>query len=309
MANALYFGRRYRLTIGNKTFEVEDGEPAMDIKFDVTYARGQTAREGTVSILGLGHKTIHEFISLAAQARGEALSQLIPVKLDAGYFSNAGMVQIFDGFAYYATVTSPPQMWLNIKVSEYNPLGGKKAVIPSNLNQPKPMSQILTSLCDIFSDSEGIDFDWEDNTEEQIITSDTEPKTIEFSDKASLSDVISKLSSSLSDKVQFLLRSYKSDETRIIECLDKHDRMAQEDVIKVDKDHGLLSVTGIDAVSGCITTFLDGRCSDQLCHLDLESEMNQQANGRYYIVKKQHVGHFMGQEWYTRYFCSAREDD
>ena len=307
MANALYFGRKYRLTIGEQTFEVEDGKPAMDIKFDVTYARGQTAREGTVSILGLGHKTIHEFISLAAMARGEALSQLVPVKLDAGYFSPAGMVQIFDGFAWYASITSPPQMWLNIKVSEYNPLGGKKVKVTPFTNLA--MSSILTTICDLFSDEEGVEFDWEDNTEDHVITSDKELKSIDFGDEASLSDVIAKLSSSLSDKVQFLLRSYKSDKTRIIECLDKAEDKVQPGTVKINKDSGLLSVTGVDAVSGCITTFLDGRNDDQLCHLDLKSELNQQANGKYYIVKKQHVGHFMGQEWYTRYFCSAREDD
>lgn len=307
MANALYFGRKYRLTIGEQTFEVEDGKPAMDIKFDVTYARGQTAREGTLSILGLGHKTIHEFISLAAMPRGDALSQLVPVKLDAGYFSPAGMVEIFNGFAWYASVTSPPQMWLNLKVSEYNPLGGREAIVPPATNST--MRQILQTICDVFSDTEGVEFDWEDNTEDQLISSDNETKSIDFGDKATLSSVIAKLTSSLSDKVQFILRSYKSDKTRIIECLDKAERKVQHDIVKVNKDSGLLSVTGVDAVSGCITTFLDGRISDQLCHLDLKSELNQQANGKYYIVKKQHVGHFMGQEWYTRYFCSAREDD
>lgn len=307
MSSPVFFGRKYKLTLGKLTFEVEDGKPAMDIKFDVTYARGQTAREGTVSILGLGHKTIHDFISLAAQARGEALSQLIPVKLDAGYFTQAGMVSIFDGFAWYASVTSPPQMWLNIKVSEYNPLGGKKVKISPFKNLP--MNRILTSICDIFSIEEGVEFDWDDNTEDQVITGDKELKSIDFGDEASLSDVISKLSSSLSDKVQFLLRSNNTDGTRIIECLDKAEDKVQEDTVKINKNSGLLSVTGVDAVSGCITTFLDGRCSPNICHLELESELNQQANGKYFIVKKQHVGHFMGQEWYTRYFCSAREDD
>ena len=123
-----YFGRKYRLVLDlpddkKYTFETKPGLPAMDIKFDVTYARGQTAREGTVSILGLGRKLINKFISLSGETRGLAMSKLVRVKLEAGYFSDTGMVEIFDGFAWYASVTAPPQMWLNIKVSEYNPLG------------------------------------------------------------------------------------------------------------------------------------------------------------------------------------------
>ena len=310
---AIYFGRKYRLTFeregeGKTVFEVEDGKPAMDIKFDVTYARGQTAREGTISILGLGHKTIHKFIKLSAMGRGLALNEHLRVKLEAGYFTSAGMVEILNGFAFYATVTSPPQMWLTIKVSEYDPMSGLQISLPRDFTN-KSMSWILETLCLSLTQYEGYKFDWDDKTQEQLIYKDTELKTVDFGDQSSLSQIMVKLNTCMTDKVQFVLSSTKSDDTRIIEGHDIAPDKVTQGVVPVDGENGLLSVTGIDAVGGCVTTFLDGRYPDELCHLELKSILNQQADGRYYIIKKQYVGHFMGQEWYTRYFCSAREKD
>lgn len=292
------------------TFEVEDGKPAMDIKFDVTYSRGQTAREGTVSILGLGHSTIHEFISLAARDRGKALSQRAQLRLQVGYFSNSSMVEILDGFIWYATVTSPPKMWLNLKVSEYDPMGDMEIKLQSNFTN-RTLPQILKALCADIGDEDygmGIPYTWEDKTEDEIIESDEEKVTLNVDEKMSLGDIMTLLNSKFANKASFILNTTNSDGCRRIICLDKAQEKATRGEIQVDKDHGLLSVTGIDAVSGCITTFIDGSCTDELSHLNLRSELNQQANGRYFIIKKQFVGHFMGQEWYTRYFCSARED-
>lgn len=312
----IYFGRRYRLSLhipgqNPKVFEVQAGLPAMDIKFDVTYARGQTAREGTISILGLGYKTIHEFIALAGETRGYAMSRLIRVKLEAGYFSAAGMVEILNGFAWYATVTSPPQMWLNIKVSEYNPLGGKTATL--GITEPLTMRNILDQVASKFTEvenngGESIAFEVVDKTQDLIVdNSQVLIGPIDFGDGVTLAEAIQILNQNLSDEVLVILRSRNIDNTRIIECLDKNKQKAARGEVMVDKDNGLLTVTGIDAVNGCITTFLDGRYQDELSHLVLQSELNKQANGRYYIIKKQYVGHFMGQEWYVRYFCSARE--
>lgn len=307
----IYFGRKYRLSItppgGGKAMEfvVEDGKPAMDIKFDVTYAVGQTAREGSVSILGLGFKTMHEILKLSAETRGKAMSKLCHLKLEAGYFTSAGMVEILNGFVWYATVSSPPQMWLTMKVSEYNPLGGRAVSLDSK------EGMTLKALCEYvagqFSKAEGKSIKVVDKTHDKLLDKEKNKK-INFGKDTTLKDAVAKLNSDASEKVCFVLRTTKEDKgIRAIEAHDKGGAQAYNKTVEVDKDNGLLSVTGIDAVNGCITTFLDGRKQDELCYLKLTSRLNQMANGKYIIIKKQYVGHFMGQEWYVRYFCSARE--
>ena len=317
MAGARYFGRKYRLILGKPgggklvDVEVEEGRPAMDIKFDVTYARGQTAREGTLSILGLGWSTIHSVLKLAGMTRGKAMSQLVTVKLEAGYFTDAGMCQIFDGFAWYATVTAPPTMWLNIKVSEYNPLGGTTVTIPSA--GPMSMKAMVEYVVNRFSGEkgEGVSFTVEDKTEDLILeNSKKKVSTPTFPKTVSLSEAIKILSETCSPEIEFIMKTDRNNSNcRQIIAIDKENKKSTKGEVVVNGNRGLLSVTGIDAINGCITTFIDGGVTDDLSHLNLTSVLNPQANGRYYITKKQFVGHYMGQEWYTRYFCSAREGD
>lgn len=316
MASSKYFGRAYRITLtkgngGSSTvFQTEDGKPAMDIKFDVTYALGQTARFGSISILGLKYETISEFIKLATMERGAALSERMRVRLEVGYFSGGGKtVEVLNGFVYYATVASPPQMWLNLKISEYDP-DGAKAIKVANVTSNVPMREFLTQVTDAISspdDGEGIECTWEDMTEDGVVDSDDEIKTIELNEKESLGGIINKLNSCY-DKAQFIIRNRREEDILVIEAHDKDAKKRTKGTVQVDANNGLLSVTGLDPVGGCVTTFIDGGATDELCRLNLTSKLNPQANGTYLIIKKQYVGHFMGQEWYTRYFCSARED-
>lgn len=312
MASATYWWRYYKLTIRppdgkEMTFETGAGKASMDIKFDVSYARGQVAREGSVSILGLGFDTIHQILELSALARGEAMAKMATLTLEAGYYSTAGAVEILNGFIWYGTVTSPPEMWLTLKVSEVNLLAGK--AISINQNEEVPIYEFMNSLCVWYHEAEGVGFSIYDNTEGQTFEDSEEMVKFVSVDKITLHDIIQKLNKQLSHDYQFTLRTFASDKTRVIEVFDKaSDKVTDGDVI-VDKNHGLLSVTGIDCVSGCITTFIDGRFDDELSHLKLTSELNPQANGRYYIMRKQYVGHYLGTEWYTRYYCSAREGE
>lgn len=322
MANGeRYFGRYYRLTIrppggSARTFETKEGEPALDIKFDVTYARGQVAREGTVSILGLTLDTIHDFLSLAAMARGRAMSEIAQLTLEAGYFSSAGTVEILNGYIWYGSVTAPPEMWLTLKVSEYNPLGGKPAQI--TCTKETPLGDFLQHVCDMYNDVEngegggGLHFTWEDMTEDYLVESGEITVTCQFQEEMTLQDCIRKLSKELSEDVQFTLRTYASesaDGVRVIEVLDKKAECVTDGTVEINKNSGLLSVSGIDCVSGCITTFIDSKGNDSLCHLSLTSELNPQANGRYYIYKKHYIGHYLGPEWYVQYYCSGKEGE
>ena len=72
-----YFGRKYRLHIDcngfSKDYNSDETDTPMDIKFDVSYANGQMAREGTVSVLGLNRETIQNILPLSADKRGEEM--------------------------------------------------------------------------------------------------------------------------------------------------------------------------------------------------------------------------------------------
>lgn len=320
-SNSKFFGRKYVLSIllpGEAEpviFETPAHSAAMDIKFDVTYARGQTAREGTVSVLGLGREHINQITALSGMTRGKAMSKLVRLKLEAGYFTDAGTVEVINGFIWYATVTAPPNMWLTMKVSEYNPLGARKVQIEPE-NSPLPIRVAIEKVLALFSVREGCDFILQDKTENQLIDNGDIYVQFDFSANKgclSLSEAIQEFNRQCSHEVQFILRTRGRDvsnKERYVEALDKdYDKVTPVDDAEIDGDNGLLSVTGIDAVNGCITTFIDGTIDDELSHMQLTSELNPQANGRYYILKKQYIGHFLGQEWYTRYFCSAREGD
>lgn len=319
---ATYWGRYYKLVIkppGGKeeVFETHDGKPAMDIKFDVTYARGQLAREGTVSILGLGFDKIHKFLSLAAMARGRAMSALAKLSLQVGYFSTGEHVEVLNGYVWYGSVTSPPEMWLTLKVSEYNPLGARTALI--ECKKETPLAEFLWYVCDQYSEAEedeesgeSVAFTWYDMTEDRIVESGDIMVTCQFTEELPLKDCLRKLSKELCKDVQFTLRTHigeSANNGRLIEVLDVPAAKVCPGEVNVDPDHGLLSVSGIDCVSGCVTTFISGRDDDELCHLVLTSELNPQANGRYYIYKKQYVGHYLGPEWYIKYFCSGKEGE
>lgn len=310
-----YFGRCYKLTLippggsGKKVWEVRESTTPMDIKFDISYARGQIAREGTVSILGLSHKTIYDFICLAGLTRGYAMSKLARVKLEVGYASSAGMIEVIDGFAWHASASSPPNMWIHIKVSECNASGGQS--IAPGLDGEMTLKTMATSMMKKFSVAEGVKFSVQDCTQDKILDKQHEDEIkvrADFGEEdIDLKTAIQKLNA-VSKDIQFILKKSRSEgDTRVLEAIDKAVNKAYKANIRVDKNTGLLSVTGIDAINGCITTFIDGAVDDHFSHLVLSSEMNPQANGTYYITRRQFIGHFNGPEWYARYYCSDRQ--
>lgn len=309
---SLYFGRAYRLTLegkefGSKIFETQGGLPALDIKFDVEYARGCTSREGTVSVLGLSYQTISSILALSAIDRARAYSEMIHIKLEAGYQTGAGLLDILDGYVYKATVTAPPEMWIKMKVAEYNPYCGNTIQFDSD-PELMPIRPYLDTILQKYSKIEGVQFKVVDKTRDKLLDSKVKRGISLKGNSYTLRGIIAKLSEELSPEVMFIMRTYAaSGNERIIEVHAKSDKEGSTGPdIHIDKDNGLLSVTGIDAVQGTITAFLDGRCDDQLSHMVLKSQLNPEANGKYLIVRKQYVGHYRGKEWYVRYSCKDR---
>lgn len=301
MADTAYFGRYYYLRLSNgdgtlAEYYTESGKPALDIKFNVSFCRNQHCRMGTVSILGLKWETMHTFLELSAQPKGVALSKMLRVELQAGYFTTAGVTEIITGFAHYAKISSPPNMWLDLQVAEYNPAGGKTY---SGSITANTLAAVAAHVIDVFSKAEGVDFDFSDNTQDKLCS---ESKQWTFNYEGTMKEVIESMSKNLNTKVQFILKG------AVLEAYDKATEKAANGNIDVDKDHGLLSVTGIDAVNGDVTTFLSNT-DPNLTFMTLTSQLNPQANGKYQIVKKQYVGHYAGQEWYVKYHCTARSKD
>jgi hypothetical protein len=306
-----FFGRAYRLTLegpgfGKKVFETQKDKPAMDIKFDVKFARSQVAMEGTVSILGLGWKTINEIMQTSVIARGDYLKNQLHVKLEAGYFTNVGMVEIIDGYVFYASVTAPPEMWLTMKVTEYNQLGAKMVQFDKEI-EPMPIKPYVGTILDKIAKAEQVQIRLVDKTEEKILESKKKVHVSLKGEDWCLRTMIMHLTNNLSDEAMFILRTYcASNRERIVEVHSKKMEGGIGEPIMVDADHGLLSVSGLTATGGTVTTFLDGRCDNQLSHIILKSELNPQANGKYLITEKHNVGHYAGKEWYTKYTCEAR---
>lgn len=307
-----YFGRYYHLTIGSPSSPILDietvpGKPAMDIKFDVSYARGQLVREGTVSVLGLGMEHMQKILKLSAMARGDALSKAVRVKLDAGYHSAAGWVNIIDGFVWTCTISSPPTMWLQMQVSEYHIAGGK-AYAGADEVKGQSITKLCKNIAEIYSDLEYGDkthFIFKDRTAEQICD---KKKTCQVKIYGkNLRDALVEMSKSVSDDVVFTLLRDSSEKkgVGVICAYDKDPQKAVKGNIFVDDNHGLLSVSGVSVTNATVTQFLTKNQND-LTYLQLDSKLNPQGNDKYIIIQIKHFGHYEGAEWYTQYTCTGR---
>lgn len=296
-----FFQRKYILNINGKTFQTyrEQGD-ALDIKFDVTFARGAGGafRQGKVAILGLSDQTISEYLELAALGRGAATARKLRVDLFAGY-ENGGkkLIRIITGNAYNATITPPPEKWLTLDVFEVDPSGGETYPF-TKLNQGTPykIGDLASELIGNFTAPNGKKYQFSDRTKKKV----GEQKVASFGSGAqySLSNAIIAINQLSKDWVVIV------NENQLI-AIDASENEAPDEQTVVSADTGLLSVTGIDAKNATITTFLNEE-DPLLSKLVLKSELNKQANGNYLILKKQFKGHYHGNEWYTTYFCSGR---
>lgn len=300
MADTLFFGRKYELTVGESTWVSELGKPAMDIKFELSHAIGTLYKEGTISILGLRKERMNSILELAALDPGTARQRLLSVKLTAGYHSAAGTVDLFRGFVVYATITSPPNMWLNMKVSEINPRSG--TAINCNVSGEPTVTELVETLiqrANAAGDAAPYGYEFVDHTVGQKCSS---RRIANFMvGQAPLVDALGKLSEATGKFATFLFRGLT------IEAYDvcPEDR-PPDDIITIDGDHGLLSVSGISVTNARVTTFIQNRPTS-LTWFNLDSKLNPQANGKYQILREEFKGHFAGREWYMIYEGSAKK--
>lgn len=291
--NEKFFGRTYKLTLtmpggGSKVFIADSKNIGMDIKFSVSFAPSNGCREGEVSILGLSRKSMEDYIATASLTRGDAQKKMLKVKLEAGY-EKTGNVPIIDGYAYYATVSTPPEMWLSMNVSEQNPVCGERYAYPCK--EPTPLEEVVKGVLGNFK----IGFEFK-GTEKSILKN----KVTFPGDLMDLRGCMDRL------KEMAAWELLQAGQTVYGYDLGKKQKQKTEDFV-ADKAHGLLGVSGVSNVGVTVTTFLYDNNPFNIGHLVLNSEVYKGANGRYIITGKRYHGHFRGQEWYNTLTCTGKE--
>lgn len=285
-----YFGRCYKLELGDKLkFETEMDKAALDIRFSVTRALEGKETKGSVSILGLSLDTMQPFMDLAAMEQGTAWKQRMRIKLFAGYYGT-GMVPIIDGYAIRASITAPPEMWLNIIVNEA-PVGGLRVTpsIPFS-SDPIPIGKVAKQIFEQF----GMGF--QDLTEDKL-SEKVKISSFGEGEPITLDTAIAKIS----EYAEWSLVL----EQKVVWAYDKNQNKSGKAKVQINKNTGLLAVDGITVTDGIVTARLQVQ-DMRLGRLVLKSELNKQANGEYKVTKIDYVGHFRGNEWFTRYHCTNR---
>jgi len=293
------FGRWYKIKIGPFEYEVQKGKPAYNIKFDINFARAGIYREGSISILGLSLSTMAPILALTTMDKPRAISdENNIVSLEAGYLDGPH-IEIFKGCVWEASVTSPPEMWLNLQVKSIE----KTCIVQKTKefkvkDPPWKKKEIATGLIELFEAPGGGKYGFEDKTTAKIGDVET-VRAFGNGNQWTLTSAVEAING-LSARWQCVLDGnyLKAYNRNITEPSINGD-------IKVSKDTGLLAVSGITVTNADVTTFLDDPNPD-LCNLLLQSEKNKEANGKYLILRKRFQGHFEGPEWYTIYNCSNR---
>ena len=289
MAGETYFGRKYVLTVGGKTFATDPELPPLDIQFNVSRTLSEITTGGQVSILGLSYETITPFLDLIPLGPGAARAKGLKVKLEAGYY-NLGTMMIIDGYASNASISSPPEMWLHLTVDENNVnIPDKQQFGITKTDPPLPVTTVASALFSKFGKG------FSDLTEEQIgqkvKVKAFGPAVYEFPDAIK---AVTQLAKWKCQCVGSTVYAY--------DLLDSRSKL---NPIIVTNETGLVSVTGITVKEATVSQFITpvNPVSDKL---QLTSKLNPHANGRYKINKKNFRGHYYGPEWYTTYSCADR---
>lgn len=295
-----HYNRKYILKLDGDTYETfEDKGCALDIKFDVTFPRGNggLCRFGRVSVLGLSQDKRKKYLDLSALCRGDATAKRLKVDLYAGYYDVGRLVRIINGYAYSATIQPPPEMWLSLEVQETKPGGGQLAPFTKLVGSlPYKIGQLAEELISNFKDPDGRTIHFVD------LSSGVGNQTVEkfgSGGEYTLNSAIVAINEMSKDWVVVLRENQ-------LFAYDASRDKSPPGMTEVSGDTGLLSVSGIDCNNAKITTFLDEQ-DPKHSKLKLTSKLNPQANGTYQIIEKRFWGHFHGNEWYTQYSCTNKQ--
>lgn len=305
--------RKYILTIDGKTFETPDPDEkdpekqyALDIRFDISFPSeaGGACRSGTIAILGLSEKMRNRFLELSTLSGDAAFAKQLSVDLAAGY-DDGRFVRVFSGYAYGATTSAPPDMWLNLQVQEFNASGGKvvKFTKLAKKGVKYKIGKLAEELIGNFEDSNGNKIGFVDLTTGKKNVGSQTIASFGSGNGYNIKSAVIAINDMSKDWTVVLrgnsLYAYPN------EISFESGKDSSADLTVVDNP---LSVTGINVKNATITVFLSEGC---LHHgrLKLVSKLNPQANGTYRVTNKRFIGHYQGNEWYTQYTCTDRIKD
>ena len=253
------------------------GDDGLDFKFSGEKI-GDYFFEFKCGILGLNFEHINE-LTVWNPAEASRPDRKRRIEVYAGYASQEEDSPIFSGVIMNAVPTNPPEMWLNFSCMF---MGNSDRVV----SRPYVMRDArLIDIMKAISIELGYkDIKWDAGEELAETLADFE-----------ICGPIKTLAQRFS--WQFNLRSYLED--GILKCVKTRPQLYKpENPRLINIENGMLGINKIDIVGATIRTRLDDS-SKLFGWIELESKMIPKSNGMYCIMRKKHVGHFRGEEWYT----------
>lgn len=278
MDNKVYWGRRAYLRIedANGEFRSYGENEELDIRFSGEKV-GDMCFAFECGILGLDVNRIKD---LTVWNVVGAFSKPRRIEVYAGYGKGFVPRPIFAGVIVEAIPTSPPEMWLNMKCLN---IGADYGYV---IQQPEHMSgeyigKIFQRICDIMK----LEMSWE--------TSLSQTARGDFV----IEGPIAKLPSSFADTFGVKV----VEEWGVLRCISSKPQFNKPSHTRlISTETGMLAVGNITTAGAVVRTRLDDS-SGIFSWIDLRSSLVPSANGKYVIIRKKHVGHLRGNEWYTEF--------
>ena len=269
--------KRYWNRVGHIEVTFADGDvrnySGLDFTFKVKKI-GSIYVEFDCGILGLNMESINRLTTLGPNEARDAMTQ---IKVFAGY-EDEGEVEIARGYVLYAKPTNPPEMWMNFHCLKYL---GRRII---GKYDEKDFSTTKKAFAEIAKMLE-LNPVWKSRQADRPISH------FDIGGK-----IVEKAAYDFGQK--FGLVVYEDDGSLI--ARDKvNPELGNTRTISMEEG-GLLSIGNIDIFGGDITTRLD----DSIKLFDkirLEPRFIPKATAEYYPIEKQLVGHFRGNEWFTKY--------
>lgn len=259
---------------------VEIPTRGLDIKFDVEKI-GDVYPKWNASILGLSLDTIRK---ITVWNPAVAASKMRGIRVYAGYDGIVGPKLLVKGTIMHAIPTSPPEMWLNM--SGFMSMKDRRMISAPYKLRGKSKEEIFFEICNKLGKKGRYEVKYD------------EYAWIKHGYQFSMEGMYGDLPTRFAN--QFDLVVYLDDETLV--ATDKNGQMKPQPKMSspeiIDIDHGLISVAGIDIKGATIRTRLNDSYN-LMSWVRLQSELIPSANGDYYVIKKRHVGHLRGNDWYT----------